>query len=133
MAIIETPAQPKKKARSASEMKIQAECIRWAWNERPETRKLLFHVANELDRPDANPILGAKRRAEGIIRGVADLILLIPRGGYHGLCIEMKTEAGYQSAFQKDWQAVVEAQGYKYVVCRSLEQFKSIIDEYLSL
>lgn len=131
--IVETPEQPKKKGRSASEMKIQAQCIRWAWNERPETRKLLFHVANEIDRPDANPILGAKRRAEGIIRGVADLILLIPRGGYHGLCVEMKTETGYQSSFQKDWQAVVEAQGYKYVVCRSLEQFKSIIDEYLSL
>lgn len=131
--MIPTQPRPNKKPRQQSEMRIQADCVRWAWNERPETRRLLFHVQNELDRPDANAMLGARRRAEGIVRGVSDLILLIVRGPYHGLMIEMKRPDGYQSSYQREWQKIVEAQGYKYVVCRSLEQFQIEVDEYLNL
>lgn len=114
-------------------MKIQAECVKIAWNEFPETRFSLFHVANEVDRPDSSPMIGARRRAEGIVRGVSDLILLLPRKGYHALCIEMKTESGYQSSFQKNWQSIVESNGYKYVVCRSAEQFRNELKDYLGL
>jgi hypothetical protein len=131
MTIIETPPPPAKRRRGAPEMKIQAECVKVAWNEFPETRYSLFHVANEVDRPDANAMLGARRRAEGIVRGVSDLILMLPRKGYHALCIEMKTETGYQSSFQKDWQKIVESNGYRYVVCRSVEQFRDILTDYL--
>ena len=131
--IIETPARPAKRKRGAPEMKIQAECVKIAWNEFPETRFSLFHVANEVDRPDSSPMIGAMRRAEGIVRGVSDLILLLPRNGYHALCIEMKTESGYQSSFQKNWQSIVESNGYKYVVCRSAEQFRNELKNYLGL
>jgi hypothetical protein len=131
--IIEKPDQPQKRPRSNPEMRLQAECVQMAWNDFPQTRRLLFHIANELDRPDANAMIGARRRAEGIIRGVSDLILMIPRGKYHALCIEMKTESGVQSRYQKDWQGLVEAQGYRYEVCRSKEQFKEILEGYLSL
>ncbi len=131
MPIIETPPPPAKRKRGSPEMKIQAECVKIAWNEFPETRYCLFHVANEIDRPDSNPMLGARRRAEGIVRGVSDLILMLPRKGYHALCIEMKTETGYQSSFQMDWQKIVESNGYRYVVCRSVEQFRDILTEYL--
>lgn len=131
MTIIETLPHPAKKRRGSPEMKIQAECVKVAWNEFPETRCCLFHVANEIDRPDSSPMLGAMRRAEGIVRGVSDLILMLPRKGFHALCIEMKTETGYQSSFQKDWQKIVESNGYKYVVCRSVEQFRDILTEYL--
>lgn len=131
MTIIETTPPSAKRRRGSPEMKIQAECVKIAWNEFPETRYCLFHVANEIDRPDSNPMLGAMRRAEGIVRGVSDLILMLPRKGFHALCIEMKTETGYQSSFQKDWQKIVESNGYKYVVCRSVEQFRDILTEYL--
>lgn len=127
--IIETSEQPTKRARRQEEAKIQAECFRWAWNEHPETRRLLFHVENE----DAhgNLIEGARRRAMGLVAGVADLILLMPRGPFHGLMIEMKTLTGAQKERQRTWQALVEKQGYKYTLCRSLAQFKQIITEYL--
>lgn len=131
MTIIETTPPQAKRRRGSPEMKIQAECVKVAWNEFPETRCCLFHVANEIDRSDSSPMLGARRRAEGIVRGVSDLILMLPRKGFHALCIEMKTETGYQSSFQKDWQKIVESNGYKYVVCRSVEQFRDILTEYL--
>lgn len=129
MTIIETPEKPNSKKRRQTEARLQSQCFQWCWNEHPETRYLLFHVENE--RTDANVIDGARRRAMGLIAGVSDLILLMARGGYHGLLIEMKTEIGYQSKAQKEWQARVERQGYKYIVCRTFEQFKQIIGDYL--
>lgn len=92
--------------------------------------KLLFAVPNGGGR---SKVEAAIMQGEGVTPGVSDLILLVARGGYNGLCIEMKTEAksSKQSETQEAWQKLVEAQGYKYVVCRSLEQFMSVINEYL--
>jgi len=133
MTYIETPPNPygKKKPRQSPEMKLQAACFVRAWNDFPETRKLLFHVANEIDRPDANAIIGSIRKSEGIVRGVSDFILLIPRGRWHGLMIELKWEDGRQSPYQKEWQALVEAQGYRYEIIRSEEDFVALLAEYL--
>lgn len=131
--IVETPEKPGKRRHSSPEGRIQAECFAWFWNTYPQYRKLLFHVPNENDRADSNIIQGAIRKSLGVVSGVADFLLLIPSGRYHGLCIEMKDEKGRQKPAQAEWQVIVEAQGYKYVICRSLEQFKIIIQEYLCL
>lgn len=131
--IVETPEKPGKRRHSSPEGRIQAECFAWFWNTYPQYRKLLFHVPNENDRADSNIIQGAIRKSLGVVSGVADLMLLVPSGRYHGLCIEMKDEKGRQKPAQAEWQAIVEAQGYKYIICRSLEQFKITIKEYLCL
>lgn len=82
-------------------------------------------------------------KAEGLTAGVADLELNIARGPWHGLKIEMKTESEewhkgkrtltrtYQSPKQREWQAAVEAQGYRYAVCRTLDEFMDTIYSYL--
>jgi len=129
--ILETPEQPKKRRRSSPEGKIQAECFAWFWNAYPEYRRLLFHVPNENDRADSNAIQGAIRKSLGVVPGVADLLFLVARGGCHGLCVEMKDERGTQKPAQKEWQKLVEKQGYCYVICRSLESFKITIEKYL--
>ncbi len=130
--IVETPERPRRRSHSAPEGRIQAECFSWFWNEFPRYRKTLFHVPNENDRADSNIIQGAIRKSLGVVSGVADLILLVARCGYHGLCIEMKDEKGKQKPAQIEWQAIVEREGYKYIVCRSLTDFKKIIYEYLN-
>ena len=71
-------------------------------------------------------------KGEGMRSGVADLILLVPKGLIHGLCIEMKTEKGKQSDEQKEFEKQVIAQGYSYEVCRSLEEFMKVINKYLA-
>lgn len=133
MPIIETPPQPKKRSHKSNEGKIQSQCFVWFNNTLPQYRGLLFHVPNENDRADSNPIQGAIRKSLGVWPGVADLILLVPRGIHGALLIEMKDEHGQQKPAQKLWQAAVEAQNYRYEICRSLEQFKQIINEYLCL
>ena len=70
-------------------------------------------------------------KAEGVTAGVADLLLLVPNTSHHGLCVEMKTEKGKQQPTQKEWQTKVERVGYKYVICRSLDDFIQVIEEYL--
>lgn len=132
MSIIETPPQPKKRGHKSNEGRIQAECFQWFFNTFPQYRGLLFHVPNENDRADSNPIQGAIRKSLGVWPGVADLIFLSANGRHHGLCIEMKDEHGTQKPAQKTWQVAVESQGYKYCLCRSLAQFQEIILDYLA-
>lgn len=130
MPILETPPRPAQRKRGSPEGRVQAECVQWFWNEYPEYRSLLFHIPNEGNRSSKTD--GAYRKALGLVSGVSDLILLIPRGKFHALCIEMKTEVGRQSDAQRLWQSKVEAQGYRYEVVRSLEEFKKLIVEYLN-
>lgn len=132
MPIIETPSRPQKKHKGSPEMHIQAQCVAWFWNTYPQYRELYFCVPNENARADSNAITGAIRRASGVIKGVSDTILLVPNGQYICLCVEFKTETGRQSDAQIHWQIKVENVGAKYVVVRSLEQFKKEIREYLS-
>ena len=68
----------------------------------------------------------------GVVKGVSDTLMLIPRGMWHGLCVEYKRLDGYQSQAQKEWATKVEAQGYRYEVVKSLEEFKKLIVEYLN-
>ena len=120
------------------EHNIQCACVRWFNFQWPEYRGLLFAVPNGGARSKAT---AGKLKAEGVVAGVSDLILLVPKfvkakdeGWYntiHALCIEMKTEKGRQSPEQKDWQERVEAHGYKYAVCHSLDEFMNTINSYL--
>ena len=66
-------------------------------------------------------------RYEGVVRGVADLILLVPKKGF----IEMKTPKGTQTEHQRTWQIEAETYRNKYVVCHSLQEFMNEVNAYL--
>lgn len=122
------------------EHNIQAACVRWFNLQWTEYRGLLFAVPNGGARSKAT---AGKLKAEGVVPGVADLILMKPhfrQGVYfsdmipldsYALCIEMKTTKGRQSPEQKEWQKKVEEFGYKYEVCRSLDEFMAVVNGYL--
>ena len=103
--------------------------MRWFRLAYPQHHHNLFAVPNGGYR---TPTTAAKIKAEGALPGVSDLILLIARGGYHGLLIEMKTDKGRQSEAQREWQRLIEADGYKYVVVRSIEEFIRVVEAYLN-
>ena len=73
----------------------------------------------------------ARFKAMGVRAGFPDLILCIARQGYHGLFIELKTEKGKQSKYQRFWQISLEEQGYRYEIVRRKEEFRTIINDYL--
>lgn len=111
------------------EHRLQCACVRWFRLAYPQHRHNLFAVPNGGYR---TPATAAKIKAEGALPGVSDLILLIARGGYHGLLIELKTDKGRQSEAQREWQRLIEADGYKYVVVRSIEEFIKVVEAYLN-
>lgn len=133
MSILATPPRPAQRKRGSPEGRIQSSCVAWFWNTYPQYRELYFCVPNENAREDSNAITGAIRRASGVVKGVSDTILFLARGKYHALCVEFKTDIGRQSDAQRLWQSKVEAQGFRYEVVRSLEEFKKLIKEYLEL
>lgn len=136
--IIETPKpEIKRRTHGNPEAQIQMSTVLWLWNTHPETRHLYFAVQNELstsNRLSKQDQLreGARRRTMGVVSGVSDAILFLPRSGYHAACIEFKTDIGRQSDAQKEWQRLVSEQGYLYIVIRSLEEFQSFIEKYLN-
>ncbi|MCM1379546.1 MAG: VRR-NUC domain-containing protein [Prevotella sp.] len=111
------------------ESDIQKNCVKWFRLQYPKLATLLFAVPNGGAR---NKTEAGIMKGEGVTAGVSDLIFLFPNSKYHALCIEMKTPKGTQQDSQKQWQQKVEAAGYKYIICRSFEEFQSSIWSYLS-
>lgn len=115
------------KSHNDEEHRLQCDCVTWFRVQYPDL--VLFAPPNGGRR---DIVTGARLKAEGVVAGVADLILLEPNANYHALCIEMKTAKGRQSDSQKAWQEAVTKHGYLYVVVRSFDDFRTLINNYLS-
>lgn len=123
------------------ESRLQQECVSWFRFQYPKYAHVLIHVPNEGNRAKkmvytkygAKVVCssGARLKAEGMVAGVADLLLLVQSGEYGSLAIEMKTQTGRLSDSQKEWRKDCEAAGNKYVVCRSFEQFMCEVVDYM--
>ena len=110
------------------EAQIQRACVKWFRLQYPRYKNMLFSVPNGGCR---NSIEAKLMKAEGVVPGVSDLILLVSRNGYSSLCLEAKTEEGKQSENQIIWQTDCEKNGNKYVIFRSVEEFITEITNYL--
>lgn len=123
---------------------LQIACVRWFRLQYPKFSKLLFHPKNEADGTYGKKI--AINAAAGVVPGVPDLILALPSNkniklksegikileGFNGLGIELKYgKTNNQTDHQKRFQAHWEAAGYKYSLCRSLEDFMEVVNEYM--
>ena len=112
------------------EHRLQTLCVGWFRAQYPAMRHKLFAVPNGGYR---SPKTAAAMKEEGQLAGVSDLIFLHRNSRYGALLIEMKTPEGRQSDRQREWQKAIEAEGYRYVVCRSLEGFRKEIENYLEI
>jgi hypothetical protein len=109
-----------------SESQIQQQMVKWFGYKYPECT--LFAIPNGHKR---NAITGAILKREGVVAGVADLFLMKANQKYNGLWIEVKTDKGKQSESQKEFQRKALREGYKYVICRSIEQFMNEVVIYI--
>ena len=103
-----------------SEGALQQTAFVWHWNSFPDERGLL-HANNNNSQ---NAIKGALNKAMGVVKGVADMEYC--KNG-KTLFMELKTATGYQSPEQKRFQALMESEGFEYVVVRTFEEFQSAI------
>lgn len=121
-------ASPRKRP-DDEEHRIQCACVTWFRYQYQNYAHNLFAVPNGGKR---DKVTAGKMKAEGALAGVADLILLKSNAQYGALLIEMKTRTGRQRDSQLEWQRKIEKDGYKYVICRSIDDFKREVDDYLS-
>lgn len=108
------------------EHNIQKTCIEWF--DLQFSSLLLYAVPNGGKR---DKVTAAKLKAEGVRRGIPDLHLAVVTPSYPGLYIETKTTSGDLSDDQIIAHAYLRAQGYDVTVVRNLEQFQSVVKEYL--
>lgn len=74
-----------------------------------------------------------KIQALGYKKGVPDILVFVPRGRYHGLCIEVKSAKGRITREQNRWHDNLERNGYFVMIPRSIEQAKELIEQYMQL
>lgn len=90
----------------------------------------VFHIPNGGSRNKAE---AARLKGQGVRPGVPDLFVPVPKGGYAGLFIEMKTVNGRVSEAQKRWLRLLKQNGYCTRVCWRFEEAKNTIDRYIRL
>ena len=109
------------------EHRLQVACVKWLRLQHPDL--LCFAIPNGGAR---NAVTGARLKAEGVLAGVPDLMLAEPRGYWAGLFVEMKTEKGKLSTEQKQMMQTLIKKGYYFAVCRSFDEFRQIVTDYLA-
>lgn len=117
-----------RKRQGHAEDDLQMQCVSWFRLQYPQLARLLHHSPNG-GRRDARE--GARFKQMGTQAGFPDLILLVASQGYHALLLELKTRTGRQQDSQKEYQQLAEAQGYRYVVIRSLDAFMDEVNTYM--
>ena len=122
---------------------IQQGAVQWFRLQYPTYWRLLIKVPNEAKRDlvlvrrkdgSYRYVCPAAQRAkaEGMVKGAADMLLLVPRGGYGSLAIEFKSPKGKASEDQVAWLHDFEAAGNKACICRSVDDFIEMVTLYMN-
>lgn len=90
---------------------------------------LIHHIPNGGKRGKAEAV---RFRAMGVLPGVADLFLPVPRCGYHGLYIEMKALNGRVSPDQKKFLTATSGQGFCCCVCFGADAAIAVLTQYMA-
>lgn len=94
----------------------------------PTPIRWLYAIPNAGKRGKA---VAGRMVAEGLLKGMPDLMLPCARSGFHGLFIEMKSPTGSVRADQRQVHADLRSEGYAVVVCRSWLEGKAAIEVYM--
>ena len=114
------------------EDQLQSACVKWFRYQYPGV--VIFAIPNGGSR---NAIEAAKLKRTGTLAGVADLFILRVnydgdfQTGYYGLFIELKVGKNKQTTAQFDFMVDAQVAGYQYSICRSVDEFMKVVNEYL--
>ena len=133
---MEEMLKPERAARAPrtgpSEHQLQAAVIQWwrlAHTHYSVPEFVLFAIPNGGAR---DAITGSRLKAEGVRRGIPDLMLAVPRVPLHGLYIEMKLPGNKLTGEQLLFREFVERNGYAHKTCYSSEEAIDAIKGYLA-
>lgn len=105
--------------------------MQW-WDQYAPTKKidprLLYAVPNGGLR---NKVVAAKLKAEGVRKGVLDMILDVPNDVFHGLRIELKAKDGAATKDQIEFADLLRRRGYNAVFSYGADEAILAIRGYL--
>lgn len=116
------------RSEDTEQMGVIAWCS-WKRQQYPELA-LLHHCPNGGRRNKAEAV---KLKQMGVVAGVPDLHLPVPKGIYNGLYIEMKHGEGRLEKEQRTFLKAAAGYGNYCVVCYGAEEAIGIIKDYLRL
>ncbi len=97
----------------------------------PTIREVLIHIANEYDGGAAR---GQIRKTMGVMKGVSDFFLPIPKGLYHGMWIELKRKKnGRCTDEQKRWIEQMKLLGYAAYFCFGDDEAINTVKKYMEI
>jgi len=129
--------------RNHKEDDLQEHCVRWFKYSYPDI--IILSIPNGGSR---NAIEAAKLKHTCTLAGVADLFIMknkwedvdLEPVGYtetylksNGLFIELKVGKNQQTTAQLEFMENAQKAGYSYQICRSIDEFMQIVNEYLNL
>lgn len=111
----------------------QEQVIIFEWAKLHEGRypelQWLFAVPNGGHR---NKIVAAKLKREGVRAGISDIILLVPRRGFHGLCLELKRSSVRKATKKQiEFCEFVTDQKYLWKLCSGANEAIELLEWYL--
>jgi len=128
------PARPRKR-RCNEESQMQRALVKWWDFHSARTfglpHQLLFSIPNGGGR--SGPIAGNLMKLEGLRKGAPDLCLAVrnERRAHGALFLEMKTATGRVSPEQAEYHSILQRQGFRVEVVRSVESAIEIIKDHL--
>ena len=129
-AVAKTGEPIKLKRRNAQpEALEQAKVIAWARaNKRNYPYLWMLHCS--LNGVKLSAIQASIAKAQGMLSGVPDLFLPVPKNGYHGLFIEMKYGSNKVTENQEKFLQNAANAGYAVSVCYSANEAIKRIEDY---
>ena len=139
MALLDKKPKKARKKIAQPEFEHQCALILWTtarYEQAPELWPDLDMIHCSLSGVKLTAAQAGKAKAAGMRKGVLDVILDKPIGGYHGLRIEMKAPAtpgkprGRPTPEQMKEVIRLRALGYRAEFCYGVEEAKAVIRDY---
>ena len=111
-----------------TEHDIQSTFIAWC---RAQRDPRLAWVHSSLNGVRTSPSQARRAKQSGMLAGVADVFIPYPSGGLHGMWIEFKCGRNGCTAEQTAFGEYAQAAGYRWVVCRSVDEAVTAVERYL--
>ena len=118
-----------KKRNAQPEAAEQENVIKWA-RDNENNYPFLWMLHSSLNGVKLSKTQAGKAKASGMLSGVPDLFLPVPRGSFCGLYIEMKSATGRIMPSQSRYLSAVSDFGYSAVVCYSANEAIKTIENY---
>lgn len=113
------------------EKQFQASVVSYIDKKYPAIGNLCFHVPLELLRRESHT--AGMFHSLGARAGVADIVMLVPRGAYHGFTLELKVAPKRPTDSQCLFLSAARAQGYAACWTDKYNTALALIDAYLAL